>query len=168
MDEHMRRLTRPALLLAALLALSAFTKQAAPPAAYSQPTEERIAQETLPQSHAQLWDTLLKTKIHIDTKKGLFSATYPPEVKALDGKMVTITGFMLPVETTVKFKHFILAKRTPTCPYCPPGEPNEIIDVWLDQKVEYTENLLTITGTFGFMNNQQFGMFFKLTNGKIP
>ena len=163
----MRQITRAALLACSFLLLSAFAKQAAPPGAFGQPTEERIAQESLPQSHAQLWDTLIKTKIHVDEKKGLYSATYPPEVKALDGKMVTITGFMLPVETTVKFKHFILAKRTPTCPYCPPGEPNEIIDIWLDKNTEYTENLLTITGTFGFMNNQQFGMFFKLTNGKL-
>jgi hypothetical protein len=151
----------------ALVMVSAFTTQKAPPASSSQPPEERAAQDALPQSHDPIWTTLLHTKIHVNEKRGLYSATYPPDVKALDGKQITITGFMLPVETTETFKHFILAKRTPTCPFCPPGEPNEIVDVWLDKKIDYSEKLLTITGTFGFMNNQQFGMFFKLTHAAL-
>lgn len=167
MGTRMQKLAKFIWIGSVWLALSAFSVQNKSVPASLQPSAERQAQDALPQSNDPIWTTLLKTKIHVDEKKGLYSATFPPAVKALEGKQVTITGFMLPVEPATKFKHFILAKRTPTCPFCPPGEPNEIIDIWLDKSVAYNESLLSITGTFGFMNNQQFGMFFKMTNAKM-
>jgi len=163
----MQQLVKFGMITIAWLVLCGFTMQKSPAPASSQPAEERKAQDALPQSHDPVWKTLFKTKIHVDEKRGLYSATFPPEVKALDGTQVTISGFMLPVESTMKFKHFILAKRTPTCPFCPPGEPNEIVDVWLDKNIEYSERMLTVTGTFSFMNNQQFGMFFKLNHAAV-
>jgi hypothetical protein len=141
----------------AFLALSGFS---------SQPLDERQAQNTLPQSGDPTWKLLGKTKISINEKKGLYNAIVPPEVKALSGKEVTVNGFMLPLESTNKFRHFLLAKRTPTCPFCPPGEPNEIIDVWLDKPVAYSENLVNVKGTFTLMNDHEMGLFFKLSNAK--
>ena len=98
-----------------ILTLCAFSKQQAD---VGQPKEERKAQDALPKSNDPMWKTLATTKIHSDYAKGLFSATYPDEVKALVGKEITISGFMLPLESSEKFKHFILSKRTPTCPFC--------------------------------------------------
>lgn len=83
----------------------------------------------LPKSHVPMWAVLGKTKIDVDEDAGVYLAKFPPEVKALDGKKVTIKGFMLPLESSERFNYFLLSKRTPTCYYCPPGEPNEIVDV---------------------------------------
>ena len=152
-------------ILLAALALSGFTQEEASKAAL-QPLAERKAQEALPKSHDPMWNTLGKTQIHLDEKKGLYSATFPPEVKALVGKEVTISGFMLPLEATEKFQHFILSKRTPTCPFCPPGEPNEIVDIWMEKSVGWNEDVIKITGTFGLMDNPQLGLFFKITEAK--
>ena len=81
-----------------LLVLCGFSKeQAAMPA---QPTEERKAQDALPKSKDPAWALLSKTKVHLDNAKGLYSADFPPEVKALVGKEFTISGFMLPLEST--------------------------------------------------------------------
>jgi hypothetical protein len=145
-------------LLTALLTLSAFT---------SQPMNERQAQDTLPMSKHPMWQMLGKTKIHIDEKKGFYSATVPADVKALSGKEITINGFMLPLESTDKFKHFLISKRTPTCPFCPPGEPNEIMDVWMDKPVAYSEDLVTVKGKFQLMNDREMGLFFKLKDAKL-
>jgi hypothetical protein len=146
------------LLLAAFFFLSGFT---------TQPLDERKAQDALPQSRHPLWETLGKTKIIVSKKEGYYSAKVPAEVKAFSGKPLTINGFMLPLESTEKFKHFLLAKRTPTCPFCPPGEPNEIIDVWTDTPVAWTEDLVTVKGTFTLMNDREMGLFFKLKNAKM-
>jgi hypothetical protein len=150
-----------------LMLLSAFFVQQAPGLSVGQPAAERQAQEALPKSNDPMWGVLGKTKIHLDRKKALFSAEYPPQVKALVGKQVTIRGFMLPVEPSEKFKHFILSKRTPTCPFCPPGEPNEIIDVQLRNFTKWDENTVKITGTFELMNNPELGMFFRLKDARI-
>ncbi len=109
-----------------------------------------------------VWQLLQKTKVIMDKKQGFYSAKIPSEVKALSGKEVTVSGFMMPLESKDKFKHFLLAKRTPTCPFCPPGEPNEIIDVWTKKPVGYTDELITVKGTFELMNDREMGLFFKL------
>ena len=156
--------TRLLLLPIILLTLSAFTKENGP--APAQPLEERKAQDALPKSKDPMWAILAKTKIKSDYAKGLFTASFPPEVKALVGTEVTISGFMLPLEATEKFRHFIISKRTPTCPFCPPGEPNEIVDVWMEKAVAWEEDVIKVSGTFELMNNAELGLFFKLTKAK--
>ena len=145
-------------LLALFLLLSAFSFQ---------PLDERKAQEALPMSQSPIWQILGKTKITADDKQGYFNAVIPAAVKALAGKEVTVSGFMMPLESKEKFTHFLLAKRTPTCPFCPPGEPNEIIEVWTGKAVSYTENVITVKGIFALMNNRDMGVFFKLKEAKI-
>jgi hypothetical protein len=147
------------------LFLCGFTAEQGSPS-LTQPLAERRAQDKLPKSTDPMWDVLGKTKIHLNEKKGLYSATFPPEVKALVGKQVTIVGFMLPLEATEKFHHFILSKRTPTCPFCPPGEPNEIVDVWVDTPIAWNEDIVRVTGTFELMNNPELGLFFKLAKAQ--
>lgn len=144
---------KPVLIILAFFLLSAFSFQ---------PLEERKAQEALPMSSNPLWQTLGKVKIRVDEKQGYFDAKIPPEVKALAGKELTASGFMMPLESKDKFRHFLLAKRTPTCPFCPPGEPNEIIDVWTVKPVAYTDEAITVKGRFELMNNRDMGLFFKL------
>ena len=132
-----------------------------------QPMTERQAQELLPMSTDPTWEMLARTEVGYDEKTGLYSAKIPQEVTALDGRKVTITGFMLPLESSEKFTHFLLSKRTPTCPFCPPGEPNEVINVTVTEPVEWAEDAVKVTGTFGLMDDREFGMFFKLTKAKI-
>ncbi len=151
-------------LIVAFILLSGFTTQDS--GTFGQPTDERKAQDALPKSKDPMWATLGKTKISLDKKQWKYSATFPDEVKALVGTEVTISGFMLPLEATEKFKHFILSKRTPTCPFCPPGEPNEIVDVWMDKDVSWDEDMIKVSGKFELMNNPDLGMFFKLSNAK--
>jgi hypothetical protein len=162
MDQNMLK-TRAALLLA-FFVLCGFTKQS--DNGFGQPASERKAQDALPKSADPLWKILGKTKIHLNEKKGLYSATYPPEVKALVGKQVTLKGLMLPLEPTEKFHHFLISLRTPTCPFCPPGEPNEIADVVTDKAVKWDEDMIKVTGTFGLMDNPELGLFFKISNAK--
>jgi uncharacterized protein len=168
----MRPSLRFALLAAAGLLLSGFEltsseDSGAPPEIVSQPTDERAAQELLPISQDPIWSVLAKTKILIDEEQGLYDAEFPQAVKDLDGKQVSVTGFMLPLEASDTFHHFLLSKRTPTCPFCPPGEPNEIVDVWTDQPAEWDDGAVTVTGNFTLMRDREMGLFFKLSEATI-
>jgi len=152
------RFAKYTLLAAAFFTLCAFS---------TQPLDERKAQDSLPKSAHPMWETLGKTKIIVDQKQGYYSAKFPKEVKALSGKQVTVSGFMLPLESTQKFKHFLLSKRTPTCPFCPPGEPNEIIDVWTVAPVAFTDDIITVKGSFDLMHDKEMGLFFKLKSAQV-
>lgn len=132
----------------------------------SQPPEERQAQNSLPMSHDSFWNTLLKTKIQYSAKEPHITAKIPPEVKALEGQNVTLSGFVLPMDSQEKTNHFLLSKRTPTCPFCPPGEPNEVVEVYTKQALPWDDNLLTVHGTFHLINNTDNGIFFVMKDAE--
>ena len=154
-------LTRTLLLISAFLALSAFSVQDKA-AVLSQPSDERKAQDALPQSQDPVWKSLVQCKVHYDDKSHKYSITYTPEIKAMEGKPLTISGFMLPLEATEKFNHFLISKRTPTCPFCPPGEPNEIAEVFTKEPIKYDEGIIVVRGTLKFTTNPDLGLFFQL------
>lgn len=149
---------RALLLMVSFLCLSAFTQQ---------PMDERKLQEKLPVSGHPLWQELASLKVTEDNKTGMFNAVIPPNLQTLKNQDVTVDGFMLPLESTTKFKHFLLSKRTPTCPFCPPGKPNEVIDVWASEAIDYEEGLVSVQGSFSFMNDREMGLFFKIKNALV-
>ncbi|MBM5782873.1 MAG: DUF3299 domain-containing protein [Pelagibacterales bacterium] len=128
---------------------------------------ERKLQETLPKSNHPIWQTLQKSKIKHNTKTGLYSATHDDEIKKMVGTEIEVGGFLMPLSNGTKFKHFFLSKRTPTCFFCPPGEPNEVIEIYLKKENKWEENLVKIRGKFSLVNNQELGLFFKVTEGEI-
>ncbi len=141
--------------------LCGFTVEQAP-AGVGQPGDERKAQDALPQAQDDIWKTFAKCKVHLDQKKYTYSIDYTAEVKTMEGKQVTVSGFMLPLESTEKFTHFLLSKRTPTCAFCPPGEPNEIVEVFTKEPVTWAEDIVVVTGTMKFTTNPELGLFFQL------
>ncbi len=151
------------IILLAFFALPAFTVETSTTITL-QPTDERKAQDSLPKAKDALWDTLYKTEVKVDDKTGTYSAIFPNEVKKLNGQTVKISGFMLPLESTEKFTHFLLSKRTPTCFFCPPGAPNEIIEIYAAKPTEWIEDLITYEGKFELMENKEMGVFFKLSD----
>lgn len=115
---------------------------------------------------ALLWGKLKETKISIDTKTGHYAAAYPQSVKDMAGKPITLSGFLVPIDILPESKHFLLSRRAPTCPFCSPGEPNEIIDVQLESPASWLDSFVTVTGTFGLMDDAELGMFFQLSNAR--
>lgn len=132
-----------------------------------QPLAERAAQGALPQAHDGLWVTLATTRIHEDEARGLYSATHPEAVRALIGQNVTLSGFIMPLETTEHFRHFILTRYTPVCPFCPPGAPNEVVEVWSSDPIVATNDLVRISGQFSLTNDGEKGLFFQLRSAHL-
>jgi hypothetical protein len=78
-------------------------------------------------------------------------AQIPPEVKALDGKKITVRGMMVPIDFH-KFKtnEFILVQALPDCYFCQQPMFNEWIEVkTLDKsRVDYAgDDPITVAGT---------------------
>jgi len=151
------------LLIPASLLLSGFEvrKEKVPVAA--QPGDERSAQSKLPQSHAPFWVQIANCKISYNNNTQLFEISLTPDVKALDGKPVQTTGFVLPLDASDKTKHFLLTKRTPVCLFCPPGSGNEVIEVRTEKPVEWTNQMVTVNGTLELINDGEMGIFFSLS-----
>ncbi len=113
------------------------------------------------QSNDLLWKIFAGCTIKMEQDFS-YKINYTPEVKAMDGKNVTINGFILPLESKNKFSHFLLSKNAPTCAYCPPGKPNEIVEVFSSKPMSWKEELITITGTLILTANSTKGAFFQI------
>lgn len=127
-----------------------------------QPPEERALQDTLPKSPSPLWLKFLKCKVGYNNKTGLYRIAVTPEVKALAGQVVTLNGFVMPLDGSDHTKHFLLTRRTPVCMFCPPGEPNEVAEVVASYPIVWTDKIVTVTGPMSLINNGEKGMFFKI------
>jgi uncharacterized protein len=156
-------ITKSSFMLTAFLMLSAFSVQENPTA---QPSEERKAQDALPQSNDDMWKALSACKVHLNYENYHYTIHYTPEIKAMEGKEITVSGFILPLESTETFTHFLLSKRTPTCAFCPPGSPNEIVEVFTTTPIKWDEGIVVITGTMHFTSNPELGLFFQLKEAK--
>lgn len=136
-------------------------------AAQTQGAGERRAQAQLPQGRSPLWATLRTTRIGVNERRGIFTATHPPAVKALVGKTVTLPGFIMPLDASTRGSHFLLSKYTPVCAFCPPGEPNEVVEVRTAKPVAFVARLVNVTGTFTLQNNGDMGLFFQMSGATV-
>jgi len=127
-----------------------------------QPADERAAQDALPKSQSPVWLKFLKCKVGYNDKTGIYSISDTPEVKALAGKTITVNGFVLPLDGSDHTKHFLLTRRTPVCMFCPPGDPNEVLEVEAPRAIVWTDKIVTVRGPLSLINNGEKGMFFKI------
>lgn len=130
----------------------------------TQPLDERKAQDALPKAQHALWKKLTACAVTFDVDAGEYRIAFTPEVRALDRTSITIDGFMLPIEAREPFTHFLLSLRIPTCPFCPPGEANEVIEVFTKEPFRWDENLLTLSGRLELSNTTNDGLFFRLND----
>ena len=118
------------------------------------------------QSDDLLWKTFAQCKLKAN-KDFTYDITYTPSVRSMNGKEITISGFMLPLEAKERSRHFLLERRAPTCAFCPPGEPNEIVEVFSSAPLKWEENLVTISGTLVLPNDGKKGIFFQMKDGVV-
>jgi len=162
------KIKRPAAPLALLLACAAVTLSI--PARATEPTTrpaaEAAAQKMLPKAHDELWSKLVRCDVKYDEKAGTYGISLTPEVKALDGQVVTVKGFVLPMDGSDRTRHFLISRNTPVCLYCPPGEPNEVIEVTAPGGVEWSEKLTTVRGKLHLVNDEEKALFFRIENAE--
>ncbi|MBV8191627.1 MAG: DUF3299 domain-containing protein [Alphaproteobacteria bacterium] len=149
-----------------LLALAATPAWALNPKAGTvptgQPPDELAAQKLLPTVNDALWTKLTKCAVDYDNDKGTYSIRLTPEVKALDGKTITLRGFVLPMDGSDHTQHFLVSRNTPVCLYCPPGQPNEVVEVEAARAIPWTNKIVSVTGQLRLINDEEKALFFKI------
>ena len=132
-----------------------------------QPADEKKVQKTLPYSQDQFWSLMATARVSVDAKAETYRAKFSDDIKKYQGQTITISGFILPLEATEKFTHFLLTKWTPVCAYHPPGEPTEFIEVTINKPIVWSEKIIKIEGQLNLSTEQSQGMFFQLKNAKV-
>lgn len=161
----MKAVTVAASSLALLLATQAWAGPGSPPT--TQPAAERARQNNLPQSSDPLWSVFAKTEVTADPAKGIFIAHHSDAAKALDGREVTLHGYLLQTDVLPPYFHFIVSRRTPVCAFCPPGEPNEAVEVFLKKFTDLKGGEVTVRGQLRLQKDGSQSLIFVLSNAEI-
>ena len=121
------------------------------------------------------WKVFGKTKeINVEgkDKDGLdfqyYKPEFPPEVKALDGKEITIKGFMFPLNSTDEQSLYLIGPFPVNCPYQYHVGPSLVIEVHADQNpVKFTYDPITIKGRLELVSlDKDLSVFYRLNDAK--
>jgi len=101
------------------------------------------------------WQIFGKTKeISVEGKgeDGLefqyYKPEFPPELLALDGKRITVKGFMFPLDSTEEQKFFLFGPFPLNCPFQYHVGPSLVIEAYSEKNpVEFSYDPMVIEGT---------------------
>lgn len=113
------------------------------------------------------WLLFHDAKITADRAAGVYSANFSPLLMKMEGQHIAITGYVLPVDAMSASTHFVLTRRSAGCPFCPPNEPTEAIEVFSQKLIKATSAPITVEGRLHFVAHSEQGLFFRIDNAKI-
>ena len=113
------------------------------------------------------WNVFHDVKVTSDIDKGEYSATFGPALDRLAGRNVVVSGYMLPLTADPSAPHFVLTRRSAGCPFCPPNELNEAVEVLAKASVKYTMAPITVSGRLHLISVSDQGLFFRLDDASV-
>lgn len=107
-----------------------------------------------------LWRDLAQARIGT-----LADPEFPAKVKALDGKPVSLRGFMLPLAEGAQHSRFILAANPVGCTACERPSPATMLNVQVKAPVRETREPVVVTGTLRLKPHE--GLFYRLDRAEL-
>jgi len=107
----------------------------------------------------------LLTAIKTRTEKNKVLPVFDKAQQALDQKTQRVQGFMMPLEPGEKQTHFLLSSVPLTCAFCVPGGPESMVEVRARTPVRYTLDPVVVEGKFALLEDDQYGLYYRITEG---
>jgi len=119
-----------------------------------------------------LWKTLAKItyKKEYDEFLGfkIDKPVFSPEIKALDGKEVTVKGFIIPVEGYKSHKEFIFsAFPYSMCFFCGGAGPESVMEVIAVEAVTYSDASVVLKGKLKLNSDDVNKLMYSLTEARL-
>jgi len=119
-----------------------------------------------------LWKTLAKItyKKEYDEFLGfkIDKPVFSEEIKALNGKEVTVKGFVIPVEGYKSHKEFIFsAFPYSMCFFCGGAGPESVMEVTASEPVEYSAESIVLKGKLKLNSDDVNKLMYSLTEARI-
>lgn len=102
------------------------------------------------------------------TKRNYLKPAFSAEATALDDKVVTIAGFMMPTdENKAEQSRFILFQYQPDCMFHMAMGPTHFIDVYTATPIKATDGPLVLKGTLRLVKADRGGIFYRLDDSSL-
>ena len=156
-------------MLVSLLAFFFVTSSAAAPAEklpdeklYSFIGKDPVPAGTVP------WQLLRQVTL-IEEKQGeklVARPEFAAAVRALDKQDVKLYGFVFPLSTTSKQKHFLISPLPTHCPFCLSQGPDSMVEVLAKTAIEYSAyDAIVVSGRLELVNDSS--LYYRLVNAEI-
>lgn len=108
-----------------------------------------------------IWKILLKVKYKY--QKNAYIPEFDSNIKALDGKVITIQGYMYPLEEAPSHSFFMLSYYPiAICFFCGGAGPESVIEITGKKPIRYTTKLMKLRGTLKLNSSDPERLFFIL------
>ena len=113
-----------------------------------------------------LWGDLARALV---VRKGsTYQSTFLPAVMALNGRTVSIIGYMTPIlEKDKPGKQFLLSSHSFLCDECEPPDPTELVEVNTKDFVIAKNGVATVRGRFEVVKDDPKGLAYRLNKAVI-
>lgn len=108
------------------------------------------------------WDAL--GQVTGAVQKGRFVPQFSKDVTALDKREVRLEGYMMPLDVGAQQKRFLLTSAAPTCGFCLPGGPEQIVEIQARTPVKYVLDPVVLSGRFALVHDDAGGLLYRLTD----
>jgi hypothetical protein len=108
------------------------------------------------------WKTL--AEVTAVREKERFVPQFSKGVAALDKREVKLQGFMMPLDMGDRQKRFLLTAMPPTCAFCLPGGPDQLVEVVAKAPIRYGFDPIIISGRFVVLKDDPMGLYYRLTD----
>ena len=92
----------------------------------------------------------------------LIKPEYNQKIKQYNGKVVTLMGYMFPLEQSEKQKNFLLGPYPLSCPFHYHVGPSQVIEINSDQAIDFSFDPVTVKGELKVKFNEETGIFYYL------
>ncbi len=111
------------------------------------------------------WKTL--AEVQTVKQKDKFVPQFSNTISALDKKEVKLQGFMMPLEMGDKQKRFILTSMPPSCAFCLPGGPDQLVEIQAKSPVKYGFEPIVVSGKLAVLKDDPMGLYYRLTDAVL-
>ena len=111
------------------------------------------------------WKTL--AEVQTVKQKDKFVPQFSNTISALDKKEVKLQGFMMPLETGDRQKRFILTAMPPSCAFCMPGGPDQLVEIQANTPVKYGFEPIVVSGKLAVLRDDPMGLYYRLTDAVL-
>jgi uncharacterized protein len=115
------------------------------------------------------WDVLGDLQVtseSIAPLQTIFHTSYRPEVKTLDGHEAKVMGFLFPLEGGLEHDHFLLTAWPPSCPFCLPAGPSQMVEVFCAEPISFTDGAIMMAGTFELLHEDPSGLYYRIHDAR--
>lgn len=130
------------------------------------PSTPAAAPKPLPEVKGVVsWKTL--AEVQSVRQKDKFVPQFSSAIAALEKKEVKVQGYMMPLDPGEKQKRFILSAMPPSCSFCLPGGPDQIVEVQAKAPVKYGFEPIVVSGRLALLREDPMGLWYRLTDAVV-